>query len=197
MPAAKFFPVFPRMTALPPVIYSSPWSPQPSATAVAPEFRTQKRSPATPDIGLSGGRAVERDIADDDIFTPAERRPFRRGQRRAFRRRGPFRIRRSRLRSASASAPSERRRRRTVRRRPRIRPQRYPPAGCCRTAFGDLRAEDRSDRPVRARHRIEISSVPSIRSPASPRSFCCGLERGKKHRLVDRLLQMEVIRFSG
>ena len=48
MPAAKFFPVLPRITTRPPVIYSQPWSPTPSTTALAPEFRTQKRSPATP-----------------------------------------------------------------------------------------------------------------------------------------------------
>ena len=29
-------------------MYSQPWSPVPSTTAVAPELRTQKRSPATP-----------------------------------------------------------------------------------------------------------------------------------------------------
>ena len=37
------------MTATrPPVMYSQPWSPTPSTTAVAPELRTQNRSPATP-----------------------------------------------------------------------------------------------------------------------------------------------------
>lgn len=47
-PAPKFLPVAPRMTAVPPVMYSQPWSPQPSTTAEAPELRTQKRSAATP-----------------------------------------------------------------------------------------------------------------------------------------------------
>ena len=32
----------------PPVMYSHPWSPTPSTTAVAPELRTQNRSPTTP-----------------------------------------------------------------------------------------------------------------------------------------------------
>lgn len=32
------------------VIYSQPWSPTPSTTAVAPELRTQKRSPAMPEM---------------------------------------------------------------------------------------------------------------------------------------------------
>ena len=50
MPAAKFLLVFPRITAQPPVMYSQPWSPTPSTTTVAPEFLTQKRSPATPAI---------------------------------------------------------------------------------------------------------------------------------------------------
>ena len=33
---------------MPPVMYSQPWSPTPSTTAVAPELRTAKRSPARP-----------------------------------------------------------------------------------------------------------------------------------------------------
>ena len=46
--AAKFFPVGPRITTHPPVIYSQPCSPTPSTTAVAPELRIQNRSPAIP-----------------------------------------------------------------------------------------------------------------------------------------------------
>src|SRR6266536_1977810 len=37
-----------RRAQHPPVMYSQPWSPTPSATAVAPELRTQNRSPTTP-----------------------------------------------------------------------------------------------------------------------------------------------------
>mmetsp|Transcript_18873 Transcript_18873/g.47877 ORF Transcript_18873/g.47877 Transcript_18873/m.47877 type:complete len:225 (-) Transcript_18873:4340-5014(-) len=48
MPAPKFLPVPPRMTATPPVMYSQAWSPTPSTTARAPELRTQKRSAAMP-----------------------------------------------------------------------------------------------------------------------------------------------------
>src|SRR5581483_3246492 len=48
MPAAKLRPVRPRTRTRPFVMYSQPWSPTPSTTAVAPEFRTQKRSPASP-----------------------------------------------------------------------------------------------------------------------------------------------------
>ena len=48
IPAAKLRPVGPRITARPPVMYSQPWSPTPSTTAVAPELRTQNRSPTTP-----------------------------------------------------------------------------------------------------------------------------------------------------
>ncbi len=48
MPAAKLRPVLPSTTTVPPVMYSQPWSPVPSTTAVAPERRTAKRSPATP-----------------------------------------------------------------------------------------------------------------------------------------------------
>jgi hypothetical protein len=48
MPAAKLRPVSPMTTTIPPVMYSQPWSPAPSTTAIAPELRTPKRSPATP-----------------------------------------------------------------------------------------------------------------------------------------------------
>jgi hypothetical protein len=48
IPAAKLRPVGPRITVRPPVMYSHAWSPAPSATAVAPELRTQKRSATMP-----------------------------------------------------------------------------------------------------------------------------------------------------
>mmetsp|Transcript_5397 Transcript_5397/g.10849 ORF Transcript_5397/g.10849 Transcript_5397/m.10849 type:complete len:201 (+) Transcript_5397:1818-2420(+) len=48
MPAAKLMPTLPSTTTRPPVMYSQPWSPQPSTTAYAPELRTAKRSAATP-----------------------------------------------------------------------------------------------------------------------------------------------------
>ena len=54
---------------VPPVMYSQPWSPTPSTTAVAPELRTQKRSPPTPpEEGLAGDGAVHDGVADDDVF---------------------------------------------------------------------------------------------------------------------------------
>ena len=48
MPAAKLRPVGPSTTTRPPVMYSQPWSPTASTTALAPLLRTQKRSPAAP-----------------------------------------------------------------------------------------------------------------------------------------------------
>ena len=48
MPAPKFAPVSPKITVIPPVIYSQPFEPQPSTTTEAPEFRTQNLSPARP-----------------------------------------------------------------------------------------------------------------------------------------------------
>ena len=48
MPAPKLFPVSPRTTTAPPVIYSHVWSPLPSMTAVQPELRTPNLSPAIP-----------------------------------------------------------------------------------------------------------------------------------------------------
>src|SRR5437016_8622612 len=46
IPAAKLRPVRPSTTTTPPVMYSQQWSPAPSITAMAPELRTAKRSPA-------------------------------------------------------------------------------------------------------------------------------------------------------
>ena len=48
MPAPKLSPTGPRITAVPPVMYSQPLAPQPSITTSAPELRTAKRSPAWP-----------------------------------------------------------------------------------------------------------------------------------------------------
>ena len=47
-PAPKLSPTAPRITTVPPVMYSQPLEPQPSTTAIAPELRTAKRSPAWP-----------------------------------------------------------------------------------------------------------------------------------------------------
>ena len=49
IPAAKLSPISPRITTFPPVIYSQPFVPQPSITAVAPEFLTANLSPASPE----------------------------------------------------------------------------------------------------------------------------------------------------
>ena len=48
MPAAKFGPTSPKISATPPVMYSQPWLPTPSTTTVAPELRTAKRWPDRP-----------------------------------------------------------------------------------------------------------------------------------------------------
>ena len=48
MPAAKFSPTLPKITTVPPVIYSQPLLLQPSITALAPEFLTANLSPACP-----------------------------------------------------------------------------------------------------------------------------------------------------
>src|SRR4030095_12370472 len=48
MPAPRLRPTGPRTITDPPVMYSPPWSPTPSTTAVAPELRTANRSPAPP-----------------------------------------------------------------------------------------------------------------------------------------------------
>src|SRR6478735_557535 len=51
MPAPKLRPVEPSTTTRPPVMYSQPWSPTPSTTALAP-----------------GGGAVEHGVADDHVL---------------------------------------------------------------------------------------------------------------------------------
>ena len=68
MPAAKFWPTGPRITAVPPVMYSQPLAPQPSTTVTAPELRT--REPLARLAGgeqLAGGRAVQAGVADDGV----------------------------------------------------------------------------------------------------------------------------------
>ena len=55
-------------------MYSQAWSPTPSTTAVAPELRTQKRSPTMPpqeDLPRRG--AVRDDVAGDDLLLGGER----------------------------------------------------------------------------------------------------------------------------
>src|ERR1700691_5569199 len=68
MPAAQVPPTGPSTATTPPVMYSQPWSPVPSATAVAPEFRTQNRSPNTP------RRNISPPVARDDLVLGDEAR---------------------------------------------------------------------------------------------------------------------------
>ena len=56
-------------------MYSQPWSPTPSTTAVAPELRTREALAGhAVEVGLAAGRAVEHGVADDDVFLGDERR---------------------------------------------------------------------------------------------------------------------------
>ena len=94
-------PVGPSTTTRPPVMYSQPWSPTPSTTALTPELRTAKRSPARPRKNARpGGRAVEDGVADDHVLLGDEGRSRRAAERRARRRRGPCRRSRWRRRRA-------------------------------------------------------------------------------------------------
>ena len=84
-------------------MYSQPWSPTPSTTAVAPELRTAKRSPGhAVEEGLAAGGAVEHDVADEDVLLRQEGGRCAAGRRSACRRRGP--CRRSRWRRLRASS---------------------------------------------------------------------------------------------
>ena len=69
MPAAKLRPVGPRMTTRPPVMYSQPWSPTPSMTACGAAVADgEPFGRAAAEEGLAAGRAVQADVADDDVF---------------------------------------------------------------------------------------------------------------------------------
>ena len=96
IPAAKLRPVGPSTTTRPPVMYSQPWSPTPSTTATAPEFRTAKRSPASP--GRTRARKSRRTgRCCRRSRSPRRRRPRPRAARTRGRRpRGPCRRSRSR-----------------------------------------------------------------------------------------------------
>ena len=73
IPAAKFFPVGPRITQRPPVMYSQPWSPTPSTTAMAPELRTQNRSPAIPLMNAWPEVAPYRATLPTMMFSPGSK----------------------------------------------------------------------------------------------------------------------------
>ena len=72
MPAAKLRPVGPSTTTRPPVMYSQPWSPTPSTTALRARVAhrealareaAEERAPAR--------RAVEHGVADDHVLLGA------------------------------------------------------------------------------------------------------------------------------
>ena len=67
MPAAKLRPVWPITTTTPPVMYSQPWSPVPSTTAMAPGVaHREPLARHAAEIALARDRAVQHRVADDD-----------------------------------------------------------------------------------------------------------------------------------
>ena len=73
MPAAKLRPTGPRTTTRPPVMYSQPWSPTPSTTTCgAGVAHAEALAGGAQDEGLAGRRAVERDVAADDVLVGVE-----------------------------------------------------------------------------------------------------------------------------
>ena len=67
MPAAKLRPVRPMTTTMPPVMYSQPWSPAPSTTAMrAGIAHRETLAGDAAEIAFARDRAVEHGIADDD-----------------------------------------------------------------------------------------------------------------------------------
>ena len=69
----------PSTTTRPPVMYSQPWSPTPSTTAFdAAVAHAEALARHAAEIDFAGGRAVERDVADDDVLLGDEGRSRRR-----------------------------------------------------------------------------------------------------------------------
>ena len=78
-PAPKLRPVWPNTTTRPPVIYSQPWSPTPSTTAVAPLFRTaEPLSGHASEIRFATYRAVQGSVADNHVLARVKGRGCRR-----------------------------------------------------------------------------------------------------------------------
>ncbi len=74
MPAPKLRPGRPSTTTRPPVMYSQPWSPTPSTTAVdAAVADAEALAGHAAEVDLAAGRAVEGDVADDDVVLGDER----------------------------------------------------------------------------------------------------------------------------
>ena len=69
MPAAKLRPVLPMTTTVPLVMYSQPWSPTPSTTAMAPELRTAEALAGDAvQEDFAAGCAVEHHVAHQDAL---------------------------------------------------------------------------------------------------------------------------------
>ena len=82
MPAAKLRPVGPMTTATPPVMYSQPWSPVPSTTAMrAAVADAEPLAGPAAEEGPAAGRAVEGDVADQDVVLGDEPRRLGRDRR--------------------------------------------------------------------------------------------------------------------
>ena len=92
MPAAKFSPVRPRTTTRPPVMYSHPWSPTPSHDGVrAGIAHAEALARKAGHIRLAARRAVERNVADDDVFARIKSTALGREDDQVCRRRALFR----------------------------------------------------------------------------------------------------------
>ena len=76
-PAPKFRPVGPSTTTRPPVMYSHPWSPTPSTTAIGAGVAHAKALPhLAPDEHFAAGCAIEDDVARNDLLLGRERARF-------------------------------------------------------------------------------------------------------------------------
>ena len=99
-------PVGPSTTTRPPVMYSQPWSPTPSTTALRARVADREALAGEPAEERAAARgAVEHRVADDHVLLGDERRRRRAGGRRARRPTGPCRCSRWRRRCSVSSTP--------------------------------------------------------------------------------------------
>ena len=140
---------------MPPVMYSSAWSPAPSATDGGAGVAHAEPLPHdAAQVDLAGRRAVGDDVAADHVVLGHERRRLGADGPRARRRTGPCRRSRSRRRSAAASCPRGTNAPNDCPAEP-VKVMSIVPGGQAvgAVAAGDQRAEHRADRAVHVAHR--------------------------------------------
>ena len=147
MPAAKLRPVGPSTTTRPPVMYSQPWSPTPSTTALGARVahREALAGQARGRTRLPARRAVEHGVADDDVLLGAVGDAVRRQDGERRRPRGPCPCSRWRRRAGVKVTPGA------------SQPPKRCPAEPCRSTLDRVRRQARRRRALR---RSWLESMP-------------------------------------